>query len=66
MAMYRLKIYQAFVAECPNIRVTERRIADQRRAIIKRKLLSEIAIRRIHQEALNLLNGNQKEQETQI
>jgi hypothetical protein len=59
MATYRQKIYQAFVAQYPNIRVTEQRIADQRRAIIKRKLLSDITITRIQQEALNLLNDNQ-------
>jgi hypothetical protein len=32
MVMYRQKIHQAFVAQYPNIRVTEQRIAGQRRA----------------------------------
>jgi hypothetical protein len=65
MAMYRQNIYHAFVAQYPNIRVTEQRIADQRRAIIKRKLLSNITIIRIQQEALNLLNDDQNNNEAE-
>jgi hypothetical protein len=59
VAMYRQKTHQAFIAQYPNIRVTEQRIADQRRAIIQRKLLFDITIRRIQQEALNLSNSNE-------
>ncbi|KAI5692968.1 hypothetical protein M8J75_004967 [Diaphorina citri] len=61
MTAYVRKMHEAFRAEYPDIEVSEQRIADQRRVIIRNKLLSEITINNI-----KMREQNQQEMEQNI
>lgn len=50
MTAYMERLYQAFVEKYPDIPVTAQRIADQRRVIIRNKLLSDEMIAQIKNE----------------
>ncbi|XP_047539184.1 uncharacterized protein LOC125072598 [Vanessa atalanta] len=51
MTTYRQKMHELFTREYPGITVTEQRISDQRRTIVKNKLLTEDELNRLKEEA---------------
>lgn len=53
---YRLLLHQAFLQKYPERQVTEQRIADQRRAIVQRNLVSEARLAQIRQEVARELH----------
>ncbi|XP_064292512.1 uncharacterized protein LOC135310067 [Plodia interpunctella] len=50
MTIYRKKLHEHFLARYPDINVSEQRISDQRRAIIKNKYLSESFLNELKKE----------------
>lgn len=50
LTLYRANMYQLFRKYYPQLEVTEQRIADQRRAIMERKLLTEMTIEGIRSQ----------------
>ncbi|XP_063899231.1 uncharacterized protein LOC135119187 [Helicoverpa armigera] len=61
MTTYRQQLHELFTRQYPEINVTEQRISDQRRAIIRNKLLSQAEIEKLKEEVreqLEHLNHN--------
>lgn len=57
MTLYRAKMYNTFVNENPHLQITEQRLADQRRTIIHRKLLSDVIINELKEQVSEQLEA---------
>lgn len=60
--MYCSKLYDNFVQKYPHLKVSSQRIADQRRVIVRNKLLSENILENIKREVALLLKSDNNEQ----
>lgn len=60
--MYCRKLYDNFVQKYPHLKVSSQRISDQRRVIIRNKLLSENVLENIKREVALLLKSENSEQ----
>ena len=58
---YRQKLHEAFTRTYPDAEITEQRLADQRRAIIKNNLIPEARRRQIRQQVEELLEDHTNE-----
>ncbi|KAI5731448.1 hypothetical protein M8J77_010139 [Diaphorina citri] len=64
MTAYREKIHRAFVQKYPSMPVSQQRVADQRRTIVKNKLLSDEVLERIKAQVRTAI-GRGTEEEAQ-
>ena len=55
---YRKPLHEQFRNKYPDLDVTEQRVADQKRAIENRKLISEMELKQIEDETRQAINGN--------
>ncbi|KAL0809154.1 hypothetical protein ABMA28_011389 [Loxostege sticticalis] len=60
--MYCKRLFEKFKSQYPNSNVSEQRIADQRRAIIRNKLLSDEVINNLKKEIADRLNDEQTQE----
>ena len=57
--MYCKKLHDNFISKYPNINVSSQRIADQRRVIVRNKLLSDEVIKTLKKEISDLLSNEE-------
>lgn len=62
---FRKRLHEAFIRQYPDIPVTEQRIADQKRAIIQKQVLSQEILQQLQDEVRKSLNKEESTEDTE-